>query len=207
MKLKTGIEVFLPDTRGVFISRFGKGNLKIGPNVVTYSKAAIRSCPGSTPWCREHCYAQRITSPVLDVHLKNTFAGAEVPELPEGTELMRMHVDGDFDSVAYIDRWFEIVSKNPFTEFWAYTRSWSVSELLPALERLRALSNMQLFASVDESTTGLPPEGWRVAWIDGDPRATGLVCPEERQLLSNCEACGYCFHAPKQKRDVIFLQH
>jgi hypothetical protein len=112
---------------------------------------------------------------------------------------------------------------------WAYTRSWRVPDLLPDLERLRALPNVQLFASMDQSHTDLPPEGWRRAWIDGDTRAgqplelrahedgditrnvrtfddtMSLVCPEETKHKTNCAECRYCFDG--QTNDVTFLRH
>ena len=208
---KGRLEVRLPDTRGVTLSRWGCGNTKIGWGVVTYSKVAVVACPGSTPFCREICYAQRIGGPVLDVYEVNTAAGANVPDLPEDAELVRLHVSGDFDSVEYIQRWTQIVAARQDVDFWAYTRSWAVTELLPHLEGLRALPNMQLFASVDQDT-GLPPDGWRIAWINGDARLEGtarkvLVCPEERKKVANCEECGYCFCAPKVLTDVVFLKH
>lgn len=70
------LTVYLPDTRGVQLSRYGMGNLKIGLGVFTYSKLpgspveiAIGACtsdqfasfnnqgtcPGSTPECRAIC--------------------------------------------------------------------------------------------------------------------------------------------------------
>jgi len=205
MKLSSQIEVYLPDTRGVTISRYGRGNLKIGPNVFTYSKVAEESCPGSTPWCRENCYAKRIRAPVSTLYMENTDAGAQVPDLPEGSKLVRIHVSGDFDSPQYVQRWIEIVIQNPSVTFWAYTRSWRIAELLPHLERLRELPNVQLFASMDESTIDEPPHDWRCAWIEGDLRADGLICPEERRKVENCEACGHCFKPKTQ--DVIFLKH
>jgi hypothetical protein len=55
-----------------------------------------------------------------------------------------------------------------------------VPELLPALEELRALPNVQMFASMDPSTEELPPIGWRRAWIMRD--APNGPWPVERRL-------------------------
>ncbi len=102
---------------------------------------------------------------------------------------------------------------------WAYTRSWRVPELLPALERLRLLPNVQLFASMDKSTVETPPAGWRRAWIDGDGRlgndnqhiqtvldgAKSYICPEQTKRKASCQKCGYCFAG--KRGDVTFLQH
>jgi hypothetical protein len=161
------LTIFLPDTRGVEISRYGRGNRKIGMGVFTYSRPAGResgTCPGSTEECEAICYAKRIVGPVFLGYLRNR--GADVPEIPQEAKLLRLHVSGDFDSSEYIENWIDQLTRRPDVTCWAYTRSWRVPELLESLERLRALPNMQLFASMDASCEELPPTGWRRAWID-----------------------------------------
>jgi hypothetical protein len=236
------IEVYLPDTRGVKLARFGSGNRKIGFGVFTYSRLpghpAERhishlgldtlanpngTCPGSTVMCEAVCYAKRIRDehgPVASVHEVNSITD-QVPPIPDAARLLRIHVSGDFDTVAYIEQWIERLTERPEVVTWAYTRSWRVPALLPSLERLRALPNVQLFASMDRSHADLPPDGWRRAWINGDAR-TGLVnadthnavtfdkissytCPEETGRKKDCVECGYCFLG--QLNDVTFLEH
>lgn len=259
--------VFIPDTRGVTLSRFGAGNLKIGPNVFTYSRypglptepalgfeghyamdreSWLRSeyvtpgyegtCPGATDECRSVCYAARPVAengPVDQMWWLNSRTEDVPTELPDGCTLLRLHISGDFTSERYIDGWTDLLSRNPHVTVWAYTRSWRVPALLPALERLRALPNVQLFASMDKSTEELPPATWRRAWIDGDPRAgtplrilshteaaeafarfeleqtedgvKSLICPEETKAVKNCEECGFCFRG--KRNDVTFLLH
>jgi hypothetical protein len=235
-KLTSPLIVYLPDTRGVEISPFGRGNWKIGPGVFTYSRLAgkytlLGTCPGSTPECEDICYAKRITGIVRQQYKANS-ESAFVPALPQDARLVRIHVSGDFDAPDYINNWCQRLQERPDVTAWAYTRSWRVKALLPALERLRAMPNVQLFASMDVSTEELPPAGWRIAWIDGDPRLKptrssehrwidtdysdwnsmltgvpqlGYICPEQTQRRVNCEQCRYCFDG--QKHDVIFLRH
>lgn len=241
-QLKKGITVYLPDTRGVEISRYGYGNLKLGIGVFTYSRLAGSpfrqdeyerkhrpgTCPGSTDECEEICYAKRILGPVRDIYTINSTQN-DVPPIPDECEILRMHVSGDFDSVEYIRNWRDRLVERPDVTAWAYTRAWRVKQLLPFLEELRALPNVQLFASMDQSHTDVPPAGWRRAWIDGDVRAgliqvvrahedakvqrniptfdgtMSLVCPEETKHKTNCLECGYCFEG--QKNDVTFLRH
>lgn len=231
------ITVYLPDTRGVEISRYGYGNLKLGLGVFTYSRIAGNpeikrpgllggTCPGSTAECEAICYAKRIEGPVQKVYGRNGYS--DVPPIPLEAKILRIHVSGDFDSVLYIEEWIARLMERPDVIAWAYTRSWRIQSLLPALERLRALPNLQLFASMDASSGDVPPAGWRRAWIwrdkpngawpvetrlepmnddnqyafDGTP---SYVCPEETQKKPNCLACGYCFEG--QKNDVTFLEH
>lgn len=216
----------LVEDRRATLSPWGRGNSKLGPGVYTYSKmpGRIASCPGSTDHCEAVCYAKRITNPwVLALWRANQERGSELPPLPDDARLVRGHVSGDFDSVEYIEAWAALAEARPEVSFWFYTRSFRVPELLPALERLRALSNVQMWASMDADADP-PPKGWRRAWLDSDPRATAVriakyayetedgvvapVCPEESGTKPNCEACGYCFRAPADKfYDLVFLEH
>lgn len=193
------------------------------------------TCPGSTPECERLCYCSRPVSeigPVASMWLGNSMRD-DVPKLPDDAKLLRLHVSGDFDSNRYIRNWtFELDSRSDVT-CWVYTRSWRVPELLDSLEELRALHNVQMFASMDKSTVEMPPDGWRRAWIDGDPRAgeiisakshselagvikgfnlqrtedavKSLICPEETGAVKNCEECGFCFLG--KRNDVTFLEH
>ena len=185
MKVTGEIVVHIPDTRGVVISPFGSGNLKIGPGIYTYSKlpgrpteAALGSphrltvlqgdhdarsvmgtCPGATPECVTICYAQRPVAEqgvVYQMWQGNTMREADVPDPPADAVLIRLHISGDFDSVAYIERWTQILKERPHLTAWAYTKSWRVPALRPALERLRALPNMQMFGSMDASALDDP---------------------------------------------------
>lgn len=243
--------VYIPDTRGVTVSPFGFGNLKIGPNVYTYSRlpgldksnslgsepgrpTPLGTCPGASPECMAICYAVRPVKErgvVYDMWVKNSLT-EDVPEsFPPGCTLVRLHVSGDFTSVTYINNWIRLCKANPHVRVWAYTRSWRIPYLRQALERLRELDNVQLFASMDSSIPELPPAGWRRAWIDGDERAgkpwgiqahedqqtiesrnprtfdgvPSFICPEETKHKPNCEECGYCFLG--ERNDVTFLRH
>lgn len=195
MKLNLGqiITCFLPDTRGVRLSRYGAGNLKIGmadQGVYTYSKLpglpenpalglhvadlGRGTCPGASEECQAICYARRPVEEgdvVYEMWRRNTEAGAEVPPIPDDCKILRMHISGDFDSVEYIRAIAHRLIERPDVKMFAYTRSWRVPSLLHALEELRKLPNVQVLASMDKSIAEVPPKGWRHAWIDGDPRA------------------------------------
>lgn len=244
-QLRKPLIVYLPDTRGVEISRYGRSNLKLGADVFTYSRVAgsreyekagtrqfvMGTCPGATPECEEICYAKRICEgPVARVHNENSCTD-DVPPIPEECKTLRLHVSGDFNSVIYVRNWIAQLTERPDVTCWAYTRSWRVPELLPHLEVLRALPNVQLFASMDRSHDDVPPAGWRRAWIDGDTRAgtpvdihahadvdwhnkrnartfdgaMSYTCPEETKHVSDCLTCGYCFEG--RVNDVTFLRH
>src|SRR3990167_5992196 len=226
MKAKL-LTLYLPDTRGVQISPYGYGNAKIGHSVFTYSRLPGHpnsralglpeeytrrgTCPGATLECQSICYAARPVAEqgvVYEMWRRNSDYES-VPPIPDDCKLLRTHVSGDFTTVDYIEGWIVRLKERPDVTAWAYTRSWRVPELLPALERLRVLPNIQLFASMDSSTKDLPPTGWRRAWIDGDHRGNKFghaasirstfddsrtyVCPEETGDKPNCKSCRYCF--------------
>lgn len=158
--------VYLPDRRDIVLAdRYAKGNNKIGPDVFTYSRFAgfEGTCPGATRECEDICYAKRIQGLITTNYENNSVD--EVPPIPAEAKLLRIHVSGDFSTYDYIVNWIAQLAKRPDVTAWAYTRSWRVPGLVPALEALRALPNMQLFASMDASTPDLPPLGWRRAWI------------------------------------------
>jgi hypothetical protein len=152
------------------------GNSKMG-GVANYSMRAKASCPGRTPICDAFCYAAAgrfNASNVMRTHDRNLaesrradFARRVIDEITKmKLELLRVHVAGDFYDEAYIDKWIQIAKACPNTKFYAYTRSWRVAELVPALRRLARCPNFQLWLSADRDShrfNGRPPAHTRRA--------------------------------------------
>jgi hypothetical protein len=192
----------------------GRGNVKVGP-ISTFSLPSRFSCPGASPWCIKHCYAarfERLWPNCRQAYSRNLvlswiaprFVRAMLRYIPRDLPYLRIHVSGDFQSGAYADSWLQIAQKRPHCQFFAYTRSWNVASILPALERLRALGNAHLFASVDPDMPD-PPPGWRVAYLDIDPRANGVPCLHQQGQAESCHECRYCFRPGKG--NVVFTVH
>jgi hypothetical protein len=167
------------------------GNSKLGRSIGTINRAAVETCPGASPKCLEICYAMKGRSYMQQPRYKIEIIGLPA-KLPKA---VRFHASGDFDSIHYIEWAIDLVKNNPDTKFWSYTKSWRVPELLPALEQLRALSNMQLFASMDDTILESPPNDWRIAYITGDDRYkyAGPLCMYQAKTKSSCAECQYCF--------------
>lgn len=192
----------------------GRGNIKVGP-IPTFSLPSRISCPGATKWCLHHCYARRFErirpncriaysrNLMLTWHTRR-FVRVMLRDIPKNLAIFRIHVSGDFYSSAYTNAWRRIARRRLHTQFWAYTRSWTVPELMPALEALRALPNVHLFASIDPDMPD-PPAGWRVAYLDIDPRAHGVSCLHQHGQAKSCHECRYCFRTGKG--NVIFKVH
>ena len=190
------------------------GNTKVG-QVWTFSLPSFVTCPGASPWCRQHCYAarfERLRANCRRAYVRNLALSLEperfVPEvlgaLPADAPLVRVHVSGDFYSPEYAQSWIEVCKERPRTRFWAYTRSWVLASLRPALERLQSLPNVELLASLDPQMV-LPPESWRAAFIDIDPRASGMACRHQQGEVDSCLECGYCFR--ENAGNVVFKVH
>ena len=220
---RSELAVHIPDTRGVHVSPWGRGNLKLGQGegFYTYSKLPGLpsphggSCPGATDTCLRVCYAFRVreTPLVWQMWEENTKQGCLLPRLPRDAEIVRLHVAGDFDTKLYVTAWYLAAEVHPDVHFFGYTRSWRVPELLPELEKLRALPNVQLFASVDASDSKYdwPSRDWRWAWL-GAPDAPPwwyadkpYRCPEEDGRKKSCEECNYCILG--RRGDVVFQIH
>lgn len=180
--------------------------------VYTFNLPAHTTCPGESAFCA-HCYASKGRSGMWqgryeeNLELITRQPGLiynAVQALPPGSWL-RIHASGDFHNAKYISTWTMALDRRPDVQAWAYTRSWRIPRLLPSLEKLRALPNMQLFASTDQTINESPPPGWRTAYIQGDPRASGYACPEQTGSKADCKDCGYCILG--YRNDVIFHEH
>ncbi|NUM55784.1 MAG: hypothetical protein HUU46_19255 [Candidatus Hydrogenedentes bacterium] len=192
----------------------GRANIKIGP-IRSFSLPSRFTCPGATKWCRENCYAARFEHIRPSCRLAyarnlmltwNTrrFVRVMLKNIPNDLPVFRIHVSGDYYDRRYVAAWASIASKRPNTQFFAYTRSWIVPELRTALEALRALPNCHVFASVDPEMPD-PPAGWRIAYLNIDPRANGVPCLHQQGKAASCYECRYCFRPGKG--NVIFKVH
>jgi hypothetical protein len=191
------------------------GVSKLGKGIFAFSLPRLASCPGASRWCRDACYMlklERLYRAMMENYHRNFRLDADAPRELETrlsdeiarVSVVRLHVDGDFHRAPYIRMWARIARANPEVRFFTYTRSWTVKRLRKALDALRAVPNVSLFASVDP-TMPPPPADWPVAWIDGDSRAKGPICPEQRGRKGTCTACGLCFSG--KLKNVRFVTH
>jgi hypothetical protein len=60
-----------------------------------------------------------------------------------GVHTLRVLVSGDFYDADYAHKWAVITRRCPRTTFYAYTRSWRVPTIVPALEQLARLPNVR----------------------------------------------------------------
>lgn len=213
------------------------GNSKTGLSGKFYEKVliwnlpAVSTCPGASSYCLSVCYNADTRQEVFPVEQwrVNLWWTLNRPRELQAQILrqlsaisspaaVRIHSSGDFFSLEYINFWSHIISSSPHISFWAYTRSWASSELRSAIEALRALSNIQLFASWD-SSMAQPPKGWRISYVQEQsgpssptlptelsaPAPRLFYCPEQNGQVPNCASCGFCMR--RGKRGVLFDLH
>lgn len=137
------------------------GNGKTGKS---FSLPNVVCCPGATDLCISVCYVSEGTMNfrqgrefrdrnfywVREALKAGTFAAELTAAIARvKTKTIRIHDSGDFFSPVYIRGWIETIKANPDIRFWAYTRSWRVAALMPALAELALLPNMALWLSAD----------------------------------------------------------
>lgn len=198
------------------------GTSKLG-DVMQTSLMAGRTCPGASQWCALACYAKdgfyrmpsvkggltaRTDLAEEDLAAYEALLRADLAKYRPTT--LRIHAAGDFFGVEYIAMWCRVVQDHREIDFYGYTRSWNVPELLPALLKLKALPNMKLWASTDESMPSPPPE-WREAKAFDhveDARLAGFtVCPEQTGRKASCSDCGLCFKVTRPSFKLAFVKH
>jgi hypothetical protein len=166
--------------------RVVRGNSKIG-KISQFSLPAGRhfrgaACPGATEFCESLCYAKETLFTFHEAQYYINWAYVllwpdrfvDIWKELRLTEVVRIHVGGDFFSPDYADLWTHIIEARQDVRFYAYTRSWQdgrgnvAKSFLGPLRRLAKLKNMRLLLSVDHQT-GIPPAdlipGAMRAWL------------------------------------------
>lgn len=201
------------------------GNRKVGFHnesykiVFVWNIPPVVTCPGASQWCKRHCYNGSDDNTKYPINKWNNnlllfYNNKELLKKSIINKLIidnqkiafRIHSSGDFFSVEYIEFWRDIISQAPNVDFWAYTRSWKIPALLSALNSLKELKNIQLFASVDDHTK--PPPNWRKSFVydpKSNQRPSNLICPEQSGKIENCISCKYCLK--NISGDVYFILH
>jgi len=201
-------------------------NHKLG-NIWNMSIPAVETCGGLSAACAGpdgKCYVLKIYSILEALENGDEF---ELPTKVKDGDVLRLHVAGDFFDSVYVYAWMRLMTNNPNIQFFAYTRSWRMPEMVASLHALAALPNMTLLLSVDRDT-GYPNEddwyGFRTAFMmvtddDADlvrpdthvvfrdnrfailKQVNGnLVCPTENGITkTTCEKCKWCFKANPNK--------
>ncbi len=205
------------------------GNSKLGPKVYTWSLPVIKTCPGASEACLAMCYAQTgfLAYPSVKLSYTRNLAASRRQDFVDRmsfhireqlVENLRLHVSGDFYSNAYIDKWREIMQRNPAVKFLAYSRSWNTEDLRQNLLRLGREPNLALWMSYDRSMPAPPRTKLPICYLSADdtdlPRRRvdlvfrnkrktvmkrtpggAVVCPHENGVTkTSCSQCTLCWN-------------
>lgn len=208
------------------------GNSKLGQSgtkfqtVFVWNIPPVVTCPGASRMCLQICYNAENRPDVFPISdwnhnlewflydpealaqkIRSQLCGATKPSA------VRIHSAGDFFSKEYTAFWHRIAKEHESIKFWSYTRSWVIPDLFSSLECLRALRNVQLFASWD-NTMPTPPADWRLSLVvDRMSEALNehhfgskvVFCPEQISRVPNCACCGFCMK--NSSNGVLFTLH
>jgi hypothetical protein len=196
--------------------RVTKGKLK-GFKILTVTLEERKTCPRSCAhWA--NCYGnnmpfatryaandnlvERMESELVELQLKN----------PKGF-LVRLHILGDFYSVAYVDKWKEWLARFPALHVYGYTANQpnasdaterDIGQAVLAIQQAEPIRFAVRFSGNFErdNMTALSGDDTRAT----DLVATGkaFVCPVQTGKTASCGTCGLCWAATKP---VVFLTH
>jgi hypothetical protein len=118
---------------------------------------------------------------------------------------VRLHILGDFYSVAYVELWRKLLARHPSLNVYGYSARWDVKHdaIAAALGSLAADVGWRRFAmrfsdapSVSRATVSIehPLQAPRDA----------IVCPEQIGKTESCSTCGLCWGT---ERRIAFIQH
>lgn len=123
-------------------------------------------------------------------------------ENPNGY-VIRLHMLGDFYSVAYAMMWRELMAQHPQLHVFGYTAHAPDSEIGRIIRYTRLAYRERWAVRFSGSSYQFSARTIH-RMPDRAKQAEGLVCPEQRGKLPNCGACGFCW----EKSDpVVFIDH
>jgi hypothetical protein len=184
------------------------------------------SCPGATSFCQKICYAGQLEKmypsflalamrnwdilkdasiDVMYVELTNMIDAFEAEcDKWNAPKKFRIHADGDFFNMFYVEAWSWVIAEHESIQFWAYTRSDFAADFL----HKENLPNLGLYFSGDPVNEAMAhtmaDKGIRIAMVantfdDAKAAFKGARCPEQNKaipLISDkggaCVACGLC---------------
>jgi len=140
---------------------------------------------------------------------------------PRRWAAVRLHSSGDFYSVTYAWKWYEIAVSCPDQEFYVYTRTWRLPHFSEVLSALDSLTNFHVWWSTDWTlhpaeqprilshgleglVTPADPLEVKVAYVDGTPGAPPPNCLKQLEG-KHCWECGRCWDPSVDS--VTFLLH
>lgn len=116
--------------------------------------------------------------------------------------VVRLHVLGDFFSVAYVQQWAKWLDEFPALHVYGYTHHHPDSDIGRALSELNKSSKWKVrFSDAQDmifSANVIPIRREAKKGIE-------VICPEQLGQTDKCTSCGLCWS--QQERSILFLKH
>lgn len=201
----------------------GHNNRKIGKKVMkgewagmpifTLTLAERTTCPRQC-FMFERCYGDAMHwarrhehGPELERRLAEEVA-AKAAEHPEGF-VIRLHVLGDFYSVAYVHHWRDLLHQHKELHVWGYTA--------------RSRKHDPEIAFLIEGMNHYYRDRWVIRFSSKDVKSGGatvfksqsnaelhtnvIVCPAELHKSECCATCGLCWSVNAREKTIAFIEH
>jgi len=200
------------------VLKSGMHSRKIGSHVVkgawkgfpifTLTLEERATCP---PYC-EHwrtCYGnamdkatRQVAGPDLEGKLSRELAALQ--KRHSRGFVVRLHVLGDFYSVAYVDQWARWLRAFPALHVFGYTAHRPSSDIGSAIVALRVTRAGRFM--VRHSNAGL---GYRTRSIHvaSEAMAGEIVCPAQSHAKADAICCGSCALCWSTVKAICFLEH
>lgn len=157
------------------------------------------SCPGATATCESVCYAGKLekvfkgmrVNMLSNFDMINSSTSRDVMtmldtmitefeqecERKNARKLFRIHHDGDFFKVGYVNAWHNVMMRHQDVQFWAYTRSFHL------VSGLADIPNLTLYLSVDSDNLTSAVETFNAnPWVK--LAALGKTFDDAKELLA-----------------------
>lgn len=190
------------------------GNTKLGKDVLVFNLPRILTCKAS-PWCERFCYMDKAEKMYKNVRVSNDYCYvasrgdnfadiviAEIKRKRKPIKYVRIHADGDFYSVEYIDKWITIAKTFPQIKFLAFTRR---DDFKKAILRLNSLKNVIVYESLDPSKRHRDMPELLSARVIGKYEETPELTKTQFVCSRSCPECRFtCW---KGKLEILFQEH
>jgi hypothetical protein len=193
-----------------------KGDWK-GMPIYTLTLEERATCPSSCFMFRT-CYGNAMqfarrhrAGTTLERRLEKEIA--DMARAHPGGFVVRLHVLGDFYSVAYAKLWHLLLSKHTALNVYGYTsRSISAtSEVDRAIAEEISAMNSDFRSRCFIRTSAPTPQAFGATVIDRAPEAKvvpeGLVCPAQMSAQENCASCALCWSPSARDKTIVFVKH
>ena len=156
-----------------------------------------RSCMGNRMQ-----WADRVAAgPDLEWRLPREVALLDVDH-PSGF-VVRLHLLGDFYSVAYVELWRTLLERHSALRIYGYTARWGDDPIAAALARLARDAGWDRFAM---RFSNAPSETRSTISVEHPYQVPpdAILCPEQVGKTESCSTCALCWQS---ERRIAFLQH